>query len=383
MIRRERRRPEAAPRDAAARRDVPRRRARLDAGRVRPPDGRSRSRSALPALRRARRRELARGRSRSSCSAASRSRGSGFGAASLIRSAEGASAVVNLIFLPMAFLSGSFGPTHELPRGPPEDRGRPAADVPDRPDRGRVPPRRVLVGRPEAVAVLVAWGVAGYVVAASASAGSRASADRDLRGAPRGARGRRRRPEPGVRRRLRARPPREPTSASTGRTARTSSSTRPRPTRSRAVLALADGHGIPVTPFGVGTSLEGHVIPVEGGHQPRPDAHGPDPRRSRPAEPDGDRAGRRTRDRARARGRRARPLLPGRPGSRRDARRHGGDERRRDDDGALREDARERARARGGARGRARRSAPGAARRRRRPATTSRACSSARRERSA
>ena len=31
------------------------------------------------------------------------------------------------------------------------------------------------------------------------------------------------------------------------------------------VLAVADGHGIPVTPFGAGTSLEGHVIPVHGG----------------------------------------------------------------------------------------------------------------------
>jgi D-lactate dehydrogenase (cytochrome) len=31
------------------------------------------------------------------------------------------------------------------------------------------------------------------------------------------------------------------------------------------VLAVADRHGIPVTPFGAGTSLEGHVIPVHGG----------------------------------------------------------------------------------------------------------------------
>ena len=35
--------------------------------------------------------------------------GMGFAAASLIRSAEGASAVVNVILLPMAFLSGAFG----------------------------------------------------------------------------------------------------------------------------------------------------------------------------------------------------------------------------------------------------------------------------------
>ena len=42
--------------------------------------------------------------------------GIGLGAASLIRSAEGSSAVVNVILLPMAFLSGSFGPTDDYPQ---------------------------------------------------------------------------------------------------------------------------------------------------------------------------------------------------------------------------------------------------------------------------
>lgn len=42
--------------------------------------------------------------------------GLGFAAASVIRSAEGASAVVNVVLLPMAFLSGSFGPARHLPR---------------------------------------------------------------------------------------------------------------------------------------------------------------------------------------------------------------------------------------------------------------------------
>jgi ABC-2 type transport system permease protein len=39
----------------------------------------------------------------------------GLAAASLIRSMEGVSAVVNVVLLPMAFLSGSFGPTDDYP----------------------------------------------------------------------------------------------------------------------------------------------------------------------------------------------------------------------------------------------------------------------------
>ena len=41
--------------------------------------------------------------------------GLGVGLASLIRSAEGASAVVNVVVLPMTFLSGGFGPTRHYP----------------------------------------------------------------------------------------------------------------------------------------------------------------------------------------------------------------------------------------------------------------------------
>lgn len=41
--------------------------------------------------------------------------GLGLGMASIIRSAEGSSAVVNVVLLPMAFLSGSFGPTRRFP----------------------------------------------------------------------------------------------------------------------------------------------------------------------------------------------------------------------------------------------------------------------------
>jgi ABC-2 type transport system permease protein len=41
--------------------------------------------------------------------------GLGIAAASLIRSAEGVSAVVNVVLLPMAFLSGAFGPREDYP----------------------------------------------------------------------------------------------------------------------------------------------------------------------------------------------------------------------------------------------------------------------------
>ena len=64
-------------------------------------------------------------------------RGARVATASLIRSAEGSSAVVNFILLPMAFLTGSFGPTQHYPRVPARDRRRASAEVPCRPrERG-------------------------------------------------------------------------------------------------------------------------------------------------------------------------------------------------------------------------------------------------------
>ena len=92
--------------------------------------------------------------------------GLGFGAASLIRSAEGSSAVINLVILPMAFLSGSFGPTQSYP-----EVLQKIADV---------LPLTYLIDLLEAaylhgqglthdlgaVGVLAAWGIAGYIVAA-------------------------------------------------------------------------------------------------------------------------------------------------------------------------------------------------------------------------
>jgi ABC-2 type transport system permease protein len=92
--------------------------------------------------------------------------GVGFGVTSLIRSAEGSSAVVNVILLPMAFLSGSFGPARHLPKV--------LGWVAD------VLPLRYFVqlanaiylkgehvwSKPGAIAVVLGWGAGGLVVAA-------------------------------------------------------------------------------------------------------------------------------------------------------------------------------------------------------------------------
>jgi ABC-2 type transport system permease protein len=92
--------------------------------------------------------------------------GLGFGVASLIRSAEGSSAVVNLLVLPMAFLSGSFGPTSGYP-----DILQAIADVLPLTYLIDLTEAAYLHGDPPtadpgAVAVLAAWGLAGYAVAA-------------------------------------------------------------------------------------------------------------------------------------------------------------------------------------------------------------------------
>ena len=91
--------------------------------------------------------------------------GLGVAGAALIRSSEGASAVVNVIVLPMAFLSGSFGPTRSLPQ---------ALDT-----LGDVLPLKHLLeivggiyldnehafAHPGSLAVVAAWGLAGIAVA--------------------------------------------------------------------------------------------------------------------------------------------------------------------------------------------------------------------------
>ena len=90
----------------------------------------------------------------------------GVATASLIRSAEGSSAVVNFILLPMAFLTGSFGPTHHYPAF--------LQAI------GDVLPLKYFIEiinavylrgegiwtKPAAIGVLVAWGASGLVVSA-------------------------------------------------------------------------------------------------------------------------------------------------------------------------------------------------------------------------
>jgi ABC-2 type transport system permease protein len=91
--------------------------------------------------------------------------GLGVGLASVIRSAEGASAVVNLVVLPMAFLSGSFGSTSGYPAflqavGDVLPLTYVIDLVEDAYLRGES-----LAESPGAVAVVVAWGIVGLAVA--------------------------------------------------------------------------------------------------------------------------------------------------------------------------------------------------------------------------
>jgi ABC-2 type transport system permease protein len=91
--------------------------------------------------------------------------GLGFGATSLIRSGEGSSAVVNLIVLPMAFLSGSFGPTRSYP-----EVLQWVADVLPLTYLIEILENVYLQGEsfwhdPTAILVVLAWGAAGLLVA--------------------------------------------------------------------------------------------------------------------------------------------------------------------------------------------------------------------------
>jgi len=91
--------------------------------------------------------------------------GLGLGAVALIRSAEGVAAVVNVIVLPMAFLSGSFGPTREFP-----PFLQAIADVLPLTYfldivNGVYLGGESLFADPKALGVVAAWGIAGLAVA--------------------------------------------------------------------------------------------------------------------------------------------------------------------------------------------------------------------------
>ena len=82
-----------------------------------------------------------------------------------IRSLEGSSAIVNVIVLPMAFLSGSFGPTRHYPQA----LRAIGAVLPLKPlidlINGIYLHGQQIWDRPRAVALLIAWGIFGMVVA--------------------------------------------------------------------------------------------------------------------------------------------------------------------------------------------------------------------------
>lgn len=91
--------------------------------------------------------------------------GLGFGATTLMRSAEGSSAVVNLAILPMAFLSGAFGPTRDYPQVLQWlADALPLTYLVRLLERVYLEDKSVL-GDPTALAVIAAWGLAGYLLA--------------------------------------------------------------------------------------------------------------------------------------------------------------------------------------------------------------------------
>jgi ABC-2 type transport system permease protein len=91
--------------------------------------------------------------------------GLGFGATAVIRSSDGASAVVNLAILPMAFLSGGFGPTRDYPRVLQVIADvLPLTYLIDLLERVYLDDRSAL-GDPRALAIVATWGLGGYLVA--------------------------------------------------------------------------------------------------------------------------------------------------------------------------------------------------------------------------
>ena len=91
--------------------------------------------------------------------------GLGLAIAALVRSGEAIAAVVNVIVLPMAFLSGSFGPADELPRALEAVRDVLPLHYLLELVYASYVDGEAIWEHPTAIAVLVAWGAAGYIVA--------------------------------------------------------------------------------------------------------------------------------------------------------------------------------------------------------------------------
>jgi ABC-2 type transport system permease protein len=91
--------------------------------------------------------------------------GLGLAIAALVRSGEAIAAVVNVIILPMAFLSGSFGPADDLPGFLQVLRDVLPLHYLLELVLGAYVDGEAVWEHPTAIAVLVAWGAAGYVVA--------------------------------------------------------------------------------------------------------------------------------------------------------------------------------------------------------------------------
>ena len=91
--------------------------------------------------------------------------GLGLAIAALIRSGEAIAAVVNVIILPMSFVTGSFGPADELPEVLQAVREVLPLGYLIELVYGAYVDGEAVGEHPTAIAVLVAWGAAGYLVA--------------------------------------------------------------------------------------------------------------------------------------------------------------------------------------------------------------------------
>ena len=91
--------------------------------------------------------------------------GLGLAIAALIRSGEAIAAVVNVIILPMSFLSGSFGPADELPGALQAVREVLPLNYLIELVYATYVDGEVIWEHPTAIAVLAAWGAGGYLIA--------------------------------------------------------------------------------------------------------------------------------------------------------------------------------------------------------------------------